>query len=284
MNEDVFVTAESPTTPSRPARPQIVLEVTRRVALTPHLVRIVATGPAVADLAPLAHTDAYSKLLFAPPGSPLTPPYDLDALRQELPAAELPTTRTYTIRRIDHTAGEVWIDFVTHGDEGLAGPWAESAAPGDAVVLRGIGGGYVPDPEADWHLLAGDESSLPAIASALEAMPDDAVGHARIEVGSPDDVLPLTAPAGIEITWLFRGDAAPGTTTLLVDSVKQIPWRAGRVQVFVHGERSAMQALRPYFTDERGLDRAALSLSPYWAHGRREDRFQAEKREPIGAI
>ena len=34
----------------------------------------------------------------------------------------------------------------------------------------------------------------------------------------------------------------------------------------------------------RGLDRAQVSLSGYWARGRTEDRFQAEKREPIGKI
>ena len=31
-------------------------------------------------------------------------------------------------------------------------------------------------------------------------------------------------------------------------------------------------------------DRDELSLSGYWAYGRTEDRFQAEKREPIGRI
>ena len=54
--------------------------------------------------------------------------------------------------------------------------------------------------------------------------------------------------------------------------------------VFAHGERGAMKMLRPYFTDERGLDRAQLSLSAYWAYGRREDAFQAEKREAVGQV
>ncbi|MBM3715279.1 MAG: siderophore-interacting protein, partial [Actinobacteria bacterium] len=33
-----------------------------------------------------------------------------------------------------------------------------------------------------------------------------------------------------------------------------------------------------------GLAREQVSLSGYWAYGRTEDRFQAEKREPIGQI
>ena len=278
------MTAQPSASTQRPARPQIVLEVKERVQLSPHLVRIVAGGPDMALIEANGHTDAYSKMLFQQPGTALTPPYDLEALREELPAEQLPSTRTYTVRRIDHEAGEVWIDFVVHGDEGLAGPWADTAKVGDHVVLRGIGGGYAPDPEADWHLLGGDESAIPAIASALEAMPADARGSAFIEVAGEADVLELVAPEGIEVTWLFRGEAAAGTSTILVDAVRAAEWLPGRVQVFVHGERSAMKSLRPYFTDERGIDRSQLSLSPYWAFGRREDRFQAEKREPIGQI
>ena len=44
-----------------------------------------------------------------------------------------------------------------------------------------------------------------------------------------------------------------------------------------------MKALRRVFT-ERGVPRSDLSLSGYWAYGRAEDRFQAEKREPVGQI
>ena len=278
------MTAQPSARTRRPARPQIVLEVKERVQLSPHLVRIIAGGPGMSDIEASGFTDAYSKMLFQHPETNLTPPYDLDALREQLPAEQLPSTRTYTVRRIDQEAGEVWIDFVTHGDDGYAGPWADRAKPGDPVVLRGIGGGYAPDPTADWHFLAGDESAIPAIASALEAMPADARGVALIEVAGEADVLELGAPAGVDVTWLFRGEAEAGTSTVLVDAVRATEWQPGRVQVFVHGERGAMKALRPYFTDERGIERAQLSLSPYWAYGRREDTFQAEKREAIGQI
>src|SRR3712207_7785498 len=58
-----------------------------------------------------------------------------------------------------------WVDFVVHGDAGIAGPWATQVQPGDLVRFMGPGGGYAPDPDADWHLLVGDESALPAIRS-----------------------------------------------------------------------------------------------------------------------
>jgi NADPH-dependent ferric siderophore reductase len=274
----------APERPPRPQRPQIVLEVVERIRLTPHLVRIVAGGPGIAAVEENGFTDAYTKMLFAPAEAGLTPPYDMEKLREEVPIELLPTRRTYSIRRFDLDAGQIWIDFVTHGDEGVAGPWAANAQPGDPVVLGGIGGGYAPDAAADWHLLVGDESAIPAIASALEAMPADAVGVALLEVQDESEQLELTAPAGVEVRWLHRGDRGAGTTDLLVDAVRALEWRGGRVQVFAHGERGAMKQLRPHLTDERGLDRTQLSLSAYWALGRIEDAFQAEKREVIGQI
>ncbi|MGO1798259.1 MAG: siderophore-interacting protein [Microbacteriaceae bacterium] len=274
----------TPDRPRRPQRPQIVLEVIETIRLTPHLVRIVAGGPGISAVEENGFTDAYTKMLFAPAEAGLTPPYDMEQLREELPIELLPSTRTYSIRRFELDAGRVWIDFVTHGDEGVAGPWATNAQPGDPVVLGGIGGGYAPDAAADWHLLVGDESSIPAIAAALEAMPADAVGTALMEVQNESEQLDLIAPDGIEVRWLHRGDSQAGSTDLLVDAVRALDWRDGRVQVFAHGERGAMKQLRPHLTEERGLDRTQLSLSAYWALGRREDAFQAEKRETVGQI
>ena len=55
----------------------------------------------------------------------------------------------------------------------------------------GPSGAYAPDPAADWHLLAGDEAAVPAMSAALEALPDNAIGRVFIEVGGPDDEMPL---------------------------------------------------------------------------------------------
>jgi NADPH-dependent ferric siderophore reductase len=45
-----------------------------------------------------------------------------------------------------------------------------------------------------------------------------------------------------------------------------------------------MKAIRRLLQDEWQLEKRDLSLSAYWALGRAEDRFQEEKREPIGVI
>src|SRR5690606_21164117 len=101
-------------------------------------------------------------------------PFNIQQVRATMPRELWPRLRTYTVRAWDPDALELTLDFVHHGDEGLAGPWAANARPGDELFMLGPGGGYAPDPGADWHLLAGDESALPAIAASLEALPEGA--------------------------------------------------------------------------------------------------------------
>lgn len=239
---------------------QLSVVATRR--LGPSLVRVRLGGDGFAAFEDRPETDKYVKLRFA----------DADGL---------PVTRTYTIRHVDHEAGALDVDFVIHGDEGLAGPWAAAAQPGDHLTFIGPGGGYRPDDTADWYLFAGDLSAVPAIAAALEALPAEASGVAFLHVDAAEDVIDLTAPDGVEVRWIV--DPAHEVTRL-AEAVRDLPWRDGRVDVFAHGERESMKALRPVLFEERALERGQVSLSGYWARGRTEDRFQAEKREPVGQI
>lgn len=249
-------------TSNRTPRPSIDLIVVASTWLTPHLVRLTLGGPGFALFEDRPETDKYVKLMFT----------DADSLI---------VTRTYTVRGVNHEAQTLDIDFVVHGDEGLAGPWAATAAPGASLRLMGPGGGYAPNPEASWYLYLGDLSAVPAISAALEALPADAVGVAYIEVDADDAAVALEAPEGVEVHWVVNSDHS---AEALADRVRAMPWREGAADVFAHGERESMKALRRALFDDRGLDRGQVSLSGYWARGRTEDRFQAEKREPIGQI
>src|SRR5262245_51103608 len=125
----------SPAAPVRPARPQAVLTVLDQKRLSPHTVRITAGGPGFEALRMNEFTDKYAKIIFADPGLGLTPPYDLAALRESLPPGQRPVTRTYTLRRADTALQQVTIDFVVHGDAGIAAPWAARAVPGDQLTM-----------------------------------------------------------------------------------------------------------------------------------------------------
>ncbi|MCS3779567.1 siderophore-interacting protein [Tsukamurella ocularis] len=251
-------------TRARRARPTFEVTVVRTEAIGDHLVRVIAEGEALAsfgdpELPGLPSTDSYVKLAFGE------------------------ATRTYTVRSFDRAERRIAIDFVVHGDEGLAGPWAQRAQPGDAITIMGPGGAYSPDPTAAWHLLTGDLSAVPAIAAALEALPADARGAAILEVESDADRIALTAPAGVDVRWAVNPDVAD--VDFLARQVAVADWPADRAttHVFAHGERESIKAIRKVLRELK-VPRERLSISGYWARGRAEDAFQAEKRTPVGQI
>ncbi|MEV4678788.1 MULTISPECIES: siderophore-interacting protein [Actinomadura] len=251
--------------------------VVRTERLTPHMIRVVLGGAGLAEFAAGEFTDHYVKLLFPRPGVAYPEPFDMERVRAELPREQWPATRTYTVRAWDERARELTIDFVHHGDKGLAGPWAAAARPGDEIMFNGPGGAYAPRPAAGWHLLAGDESALPAIAAALERLPAGAPARAFVEVAGPEEEQPLRGSATTEIVWLHRGAGEVGA--LLVEAVQKLDFPDGEVHAFVHGEAGFVKALRRHLRVERRLPLDALSISGYWRRGRDEDGWQSSKRD-----
>ncbi len=254
--------------------------VLRTGRLTPHVVRVVLGGEGLADFEP-EYTDSYVKLLFPPPGAPYAIPFDADDVRARLPREQWPVARTYTVRSWDAVAGELTIDFVVHGDKGVAGPWALAARPGDTLHVLGPGGAYRPAADAGWHLMAGDETALPAIAAALEALPTGARAEVFVEVAGPEEEQDLAVGPGVRVTWVHRG-AAPGTALVAAVLAADLP--DGDVHVFVHGEAGAVRELRRFVRAGLGAPRERMSVSGYWRLGSTEDRWQADKPEWNAAV
>ena len=258
--------------PRRSGRPAVKLRVLRTERLTPHMIRIVAGGEGIAEFTPNAFTDAYVKVLFKVPGVEYPEPFDVQECRATLPREHWPRMRSYTVRAFDPQAGELVLDFVHHGDEGIAGPWAARPRPGTSCCCPVPAVRTRRATEADWHLLAGDESALPAIAASLEALPAGVPAHAVILVENADEEQALVTKADAQITWLHRsagGDVAA--------AVRELPWRDGVVQAFVHGEAGFVRELRRYLLDERGVRRELLSISGYWRVGKDDEAWREEK-------
>ncbi len=276
-----------------PGRPVHTFEVVRTEQLTSHMIRVVLGGNGFDTFTPIDFTDSYVKLVFVADDvdvAALPQPLTLDSFA-DLPEAKKPVVRTITVRRADQAAREIAVDIAVHGDHGAAGPWAATAQPGQPMYLMGPSGAYAPDPVADWHLLAGDETALPAISVALEALPANAIGRVFIEIAGPEDEIALTAPDGVQINWLYRGGRADlvaedraGDNAPLVEAVKTFLWLPGQVHVFIHGEAQAvMHNLRPYIRKERGVDAKWASISGYWRRGRTEETFRQWKKELAAA-
>ncbi|MEU4378409.1 siderophore-interacting protein [Micromonospora echinofusca] len=242
---------------------------------TPHLVRLVLGGEELAGLPVGEFTDHYIKIVFPVPGAEYPSPMELNAIRRDLPREQWPRLRAYTVRAWDAASGEMTVDIVHHGDVGVGGPWAAALRPGDPVHFVGPGGAYAPSPDADWHLLVGDESALPAIAAALERLPAGAPAAVFVEVADRADEQPLASPGAVRLTWLHRGDRPVGEA--LVAAVRALEFPPGDVHAFVHGEATFVKELRRLLRVERGVSRERLSISGYWRRGLDDEGWRASK-------
>ncbi|MDX6365585.1 MAG: hypothetical protein QOK30_661 [Nocardioidaceae bacterium] len=254
-------------------------EVVRTSRVTPHMIRVVLGGSGLAGFEVGEFTDHYVKLLFPPAGAEYSTPFDVDQIQAQRPRSQWPVTRSYTVRAWDAEQAELTVDFVYHGDHGLAGPWAAAARPGDVISFFGPGGGYAPDPQADSHLLVGDESALPAIAATLGRLPEGIAATVVIEVEDEQEHQLLESPGLLDVTWVDRLGAPAPVGAAVASHVRALSWPGGDVQAFVHGEASLVKEVRHHLRFERGVPRERISASGYWRRGLTDEGWRATKKD-----
>lgn len=255
-----------------------VVEVVR---LAPRLVRVVLGDPGLENYVPSPDTDQYVNALFLPDGAPYAPPFDMEEVRA-LPPEQRPLGRRYTIRSWDPDRRLVAIDFVVHGDIGRAGRWADNAKPGDTLQFVGPHGGYAPSTTADWHLMAGDESALPAIAASLEKVRPGVPVLAFLVVDAPGHEIALASPGDLTVAWTYR-DETPSVDAV-VAPIAAATFPDGVPDVFVHGEAAEIRAIRRHLITERGIPREGTSISPYWRRGMDDESWREVKRDWVAEV
>jgi NADPH-dependent ferric siderophore reductase len=241
------------------------LEVRAVQRLTPHLVRITLGGEALAGFASPGFDD-HAKLFFPDPrtGAITLPTAGPDG--PIWPAGGKPAMRDYTPRRHDAIAGTLEIDFALH-DAGPATQWAERARPGDVVGIGGPRGSFIVPTAFDWHLLIGDDTALPAIGRRLAELPAGAHAVVIAEVDGPADEIAFDSVAEVDLQWVHRRGAEPGTGTALLDALRASTLPAGDFHAWVACESAAAKALRAHLVGERGAHPKWTRASGYWRRG-----------------
>jgi NADPH-dependent ferric siderophore reductase len=289
-------------------------EVVRVVRLSPSFARITFGGACLSrfhDCGELGPRDLRIKVIVPVDGRPPDlvdmsgPGWYTDWLQRD--PRERGEMRTYTVRsaRPDAEPPEVDVDFVLHAHGEQSGPaaaWAESAQVGDRMLLLGPNRAC-PDPYGGiaWQppggggrrvLLVGDETAVPAISSILATLPASYAGRAVLEVASPEDFLPMTSAADVEVTWLARSHRARGE--LLGQAVREAMAPSGAVgevpevdpellwetpqdlgldtdgsapYVWIAGEAGVVKELRRYLVGEVGVPRSSVAFMGYWREG-----------------
>lgn len=277
----------------KPARtPPRLLQVVRSQRIAPHLQRITLGGESLHGFPQQSH-GAHIKI-FLPRAHQQKPhlPQLTEQGIQWPSAQERPITRTYSVRAFRQhenalgiTEYELDVEFVMHGEGAGSGPaahWAAHAQPGDYLGIAGPGG---PDPllaPADWHLLAGDMTALPAIAALLENMPADAHGQVFIESNLAANEFELIHPAGINVQWLERDPQRE----LLVEAIKKIapPIGVTSLSAFIAGENFAVVSIRDYLRMTYGLTKKNLYAIPYWRRGQDEETYHQERHRIMDEV
>jgi NADPH-dependent ferric siderophore reductase len=252
---------------TQPRAPQRlwITEVRHIERITPRMVRVIVGGEQLQEFISNG-TDQHIILYFYAADAHLPEPLTLETARRAF-SVSWPTMRTYTIRRVDFDRGELDIDFVCH-DRGFASGWAERATVGERLIFAGPSRAYPLDSDVDCHLLAGDETALPAIAAILAELPATARARVFLEVAEGSEEQPLHSAADVELTWLHRDGAPAGKSELLIRAVRESAFPDGNVHAWVGAEAATVRDLRKYFRDEHGLRRGEVSATVYWRYGK----------------
>ncbi len=248
----------------------VPVEVLRTERITPHMTRVTFGGEAL-ERFEYKGFDQWFRLAI--------PVHDADRFDNlperfgvggllkylTLPKGTRPSIRNYTIRQFRTGLAEMDVDFLVHGTEGVAGPWAATVEAGAQTAFIDQGCGWKPVTAAR-TLLATDESGMPAVLGILRDMPRDAVGDAVIELFDEADKQAAEAPAGITVHWLVRGhDDAPGSAVL--PAIRELGLGTD-LTAFAVGEQAVATGVRRYLVSELGLPKQNVTFSGYWRVGR----------------
>jgi NADPH-dependent ferric siderophore reductase len=236
MNEDITVSRVQRVRHEAKRRE---LEVVRVDAISPHFRSVTFKGEALADFNSASFDDHVKFILPA--------------------VGEQAIMRDYSPRLFDRAARELTIEFALHGD-GPAANWASQVKPGGRATVAGPRGSFIIPLDYDWHLLAGDETALPAITRRLEELPSGAKAIVMVQTDDPADQREFASAATVTVQWLRTSDA-------LVEAIRTLHLPNGEGYAWCAGEARVVAELRRILIDEKGHSRHAIRAAAYWKKG-----------------
>ncbi|GAB7006176.1 siderophore-interacting protein [Nocardioides sp. AN3] len=171
-------------------------------------------------------------------------------------------SRYYTVRATGSPegAGRLTLDVVVH-ETGLVTEWAaREQIVGETVTISEPKGSFELPDGAQWLMLVGDLTALPAMARIAETAAAQGL-PTRVWAEVPDtDELAGYLPGSAEVTW------STGVGDGLAATVESLPWPAGEGYFWMAGESAQMRAIRKHLMRERRLPSHAYDVMGYWRH------------------
>lgn len=249
-------------------------EVIRAEAISPHFVRVTVGSERIGEL-PQHGFDQWFRLFLPQTGNELNfskipEQFGVGGYLRYLttPSGVRPIVRSYTVSEHRPAANELDIDFVVHGENGVAGPWACRAQPGDQLALLDQGRGFDPADNADFTLLVGDESAAPGILGILRDLPREARGLAIIEVPETGDILPVDAPRDFAVHWHTRSDPHDRAGVVALEALQDFtPKNPATLWGYTVGEQALATGGRRHLVG-LGVPKNRITFVGYWRYGK----------------
>ncbi|GAA1769379.1 siderophore-interacting protein [Agromyces humatus] len=230
--------------------------------LTSDYVRVRLEGDALRGFDSLG-ADDHIRVFFPAADAGDIAPLTVDELRAS-------PNREYTPLAWDAEAGVLELEFLVHGDEGIAGRWAADAPIGASAGVGGPRGSLVLEGEPDAWLLAGDETALPAIRRHVGRMSRTAIGLVVIEAAGDGADYELDTPDDVRVEWLRRDPAAPAAVLgerLAALTADDRP--TGDVFAFIAAEQAIVKPGRALL-ERWSIDADHAVVKGYWRRGEAE--------------
>lgn len=171
------------------------------------------------------------------------------------PDGPRPAARDYTPLSFDAALNELTIDFFIHGG-GIASLWAESAKPGDTLVIGGPRGSLVTPVDYAWQLYVCDESGLPAIRRRLFSLPENISVQVLVNANQPQTQEYLSEFTHINIEWL--------NTEAIAEKLQSLSIPATDYYLWITGEGEEVKQLSDNLLAAYNLDADYLRAVAYW--------------------
>lgn len=222
--------------------------------LSPHMRRIVLTGDSLEDF-PVDKESAHVKVIFPKPDTPNKPP------KLGMYLGFKKWMRSYTVRYFDAKTLTLTLDFAINDHLGLATNWAANAKVNDYLGIAGPGEVKHADFHANRHLFFGDLTALPAIAATLEKLPENALGHAWIQVPTEQDIQTLSHPTGVNVQWLVTKNKL---TDEFLKALQAQPKDLANTAIFIALEAGVVRQLKTHLNEHCEYDKSKIYASAYW--------------------
>jgi NADPH-dependent ferric siderophore reductase len=243
--------------------------VSRVERIAPPLVRITLAGPEFADFTSAGPADHVRVFFPDPATGELVAPIPVGAGEDGVIRPDRDSvSRDFTpLPRAVDDGVEVDVDFFVHPDPGPASAWAESARPGDEVVVLGPRGSRRAPQGIDALVLICDETSLPSAGRWVRDVPP----------GTPVDVIAAVTDAGDWVAGYLGHAAGAAVRTHVVTpdaagagilaALERLGPIGGGTFVWAAGEASSLVPVRRHLRRTLGLPAAQAQVTGYWRRG-----------------